>query len=122
MRALSGGGVLPPCALVLAGCDLLDPGTCTTEFVYGVTVEAFSEVDGTPVTEGLAGVLAEGSWSEEMMRVENWLLGAGERAGRYTATVTAPGFEPWSETGIRVDQGPCHVTRARLRADLVPTG
>jgi hypothetical protein len=60
MRALSGGGVLAACALVLAGCDLLDPGTCTTEFVYGVTVEAFSEVDGTPVTEGLAGVLVEG--------------------------------------------------------------
>jgi hypothetical protein len=56
-----------------------------------------------------------------MMQVENWLAGAGERAGRYTATVTAPAFEPWIETGIRVDQGRCHVTRARLRADLVPT-
>ena len=103
----------------LSGCDIVDPVACTDEFVLGLHVEAVDSLDGDPVTQGLAGFALQGDYAEEMEGFENQLFGAGERPGTYAVLVTAPGFRPWVRTGVRVQEGRCHVVPVKLTARLV---
>jgi hypothetical protein len=106
--------------LVLAGCDVTDPAGCTAEIRFGVSVEVVSLADGRPVVEGLAGVLREGDYSEDMFVDENRVQGAPERAGTYDLTITAEGFETLRENGISVTENECHVNTRTLTAELTP--
>lgn len=107
-------------ALAVAACDSATSVACTDQFVYGITVEVTSQADASPVTAGLAGTLTDGAYTEEMQRFENVLEGAGERAGTYTLTITAEGFQPLQQAGLVVEQGECHVIPRSLGARLVP--
>jgi hypothetical protein len=44
---------------------------------------------------------------------------AGERAGTYVVTVTAPGYETWRMENVRVNDGRCHVSTKTLKVRLV---
>lgn len=107
--------------LVLAACDVVDPTVCTDEFVYGVQVTVVDVATAAPVTEGLEGTLTEGAYVEEM-QVQgvngNILLGAGERAGTYSLTIRANGYETINESGIVVTENECHVNPVSLQAEL----
>lgn len=105
-------------ALAVGGCGSTDPVVCTTEFVYGVSVEVFT-ADGAPAATGLAGLLEEGAHREQMEVRGNMLLGAGERAGTYDVTVTAPGHLPWVRRNVEVTADECHVIPVELTARLV---
>lgn len=106
--------------VLLAGCDLTDPDACTAEIVYGISVEVYNLSDGLPVVTGLAGILEEGEYSEEMRVRDNVVQGAPERAGTYDLTISADGFETLRQTGISVTENECHVVTRTLTAELTP--
>ena len=103
---------------MLGGCDIAGPLVCTTDVAYGVVVSAADE-EGVGVQEGLQGVTIRGSRSDPMEVFGNTLLGAAEQAGLFDVVVTAPGYEIWTRTGVRVRQGECHVVQVQLDAVLV---
>lgn len=99
--------------LMIAGCNLNLPGgggtICTAVFIYGLTVN-LTDPNGDPVT-GATVVISEGIFSETLTPVQDgFYTGAGERAGTYTLTVTATGFEPVTQNNIVVTADECHVT------------
>lgn len=105
--------------IAVCGCDALDVD-CTSDFRYGVSIEVRDASSGAPITEGLAGSLTDGDHSEDMEAWEHQLFGAGEREGRYTAVVTAPGYLPWQQAGIRVRADECHVIPVTFDVNLTP--
>ena len=56
-----------------------------------------------------------------MIAGDNTLFGATERAGRYTVTITATGFQPLVLPAIRVGKTAdgCHVITEERRAALL---
>ena len=93
---------------------------CTDEFAYGISIHASDAASGAPITAGLAGVLTDGSYHEDMMvwPTGATLVGAGERKGTYAATVSATGYRTWSKDGIQVDADRCHVKGVSVDAQL----
>jgi hypothetical protein len=87
--------------------------------VFGVVITALDASSGQPVTSGLSGVLSDGSYHEDMEVLANQLVGAGERAGRYSVSVTASRYRAWVQHEIRVEANECHVQPVRLEAKLV---
>lgn len=109
--------------LALATCDgASDPIACTAQFVYGITVHVVDSTTGLPVTDGLAGNLQDGSYAEAMMAFGSDLVGAGERAGTYTVTVTATGYSEWSTSEVVVTADECHVIPVSLEPRLQLAG
>jgi hypothetical protein len=103
---------------------VLSPTACTDEFRFGLRVEALDSLTDAPVSDGLAGLLLDGKYVEEMGVSDYELYGAGERAGTYAVVVTAPGHRAWVRTGVKVRENECHVIpvslTARLLADSLP--
>ena len=64
----------------------LEPIACTTQFVFGITIQVTDRATGLPITDGIAGTLVDGDFSEDMESFSNSLVGAGERAGTYDAS------------------------------------
>ena len=106
-------------SVVLSGCGLVDPVSCTDNFVYGIVITAVDAETGTAVSEGLQGVTIRSSTSSDMEVFDNTLLGAGEQAGNFAVVVTAPGYELWTKTDIQVTEDECHVRPIRLTAELL---
>ena len=109
--------------LPLVECRWIDdPVVCTDIFVYGINVTLTDAETGQPI-EGATLTLTEGSYSETM---ESFLgsgqyVGAGERAGTYTLTAEADGYESTTVTNIFVDADECHVIPVTLTVELTPT-
>ena len=103
----------------LVGCVLEAP--CTDLFAYGVNVTLTNAVTGEPVSNATL-TLAEGSYTEVMQSIPTGdYVGAGERAGTYTLTATAPGFQPQTISDIVVTADRCHVQGVHLDVALQPT-
>lgn len=116
--------LLAAAALALAACDgISDPIACTAEVRPGVKIEAVSDVDDSPVIDGLAGELVDGDYEEELgvLSEQNLLFGATERPGTYLATVRATGFDDLEIPGIEVDADECHVITEERTARLTPS-
>ncbi|UCC32091.1 MAG: carboxypeptidase regulatory-like domain-containing protein, partial [Phycisphaerales bacterium] len=101
MRGLRISVLISTVSLTAAGCiPIFDRNACTAIFAYGLTVRVMDE-NGDPVS-GATLTLTEGDYVETIpgppgSGVEpepGVYLGAGERAGTYTLTVEAEGFEP----------------------------
>ena len=107
-------------ALLGTACGVTEPQgvICTREFRYGVKATVTDAADGAPATEGLSGLLAEGSYREEMEVGGNVLFGAGERAGLYELTITAEGYVTWTQNDIEVTADECHVDTVGLEVQL----
>ena len=116
-RSLAAFLALP---VLLAGCDVTDPEACTAEIRYGISVEVYNLADGRPIVDGLAGLLREGEYSEEMAVTDNRVQGAPERSGTYDMTITAEGYETLRQNGISVRENECHVETRTLTAELTP--
>ncbi|MGY8779150.1 MAG: hypothetical protein ACKVIN_13650 [Longimicrobiales bacterium] len=106
--------------LLSTACGVTEPQgiSCTREFRYGVTAAVTDAADGTQATEGLSGVLTEGSYREEMEVGGNVLVGAGERAGLYELTIMADGYVAWTESALEVTADKCHVDPVSLEVLL----
>jgi hypothetical protein len=109
--------------LLSTACGVTEPKgiICTREFRYGVTATVTDAADGSQETEGLSGILAEGSYREEMGVGGNVLAGAGERAGLYELTVMADGYVTWTQGDIEVTADECHVEPVSLTVLLHPS-
>lgn len=107
--------------------DIFDGGrVCTTEFRHGISVHVTDSVTGAPAAGGAKLVVRDGTYADSMVVSENpayvqdWMAGAGERAGTYTVTITKPGYRPWSRAGVVVTRDECHVKGVLLEAKLQP--
>ena len=100
------------------GCGIVGPVGCTAEVRFGVVVTVVDALDGAFVTEGLFGVLVDGSFREEMEVFENTVRGAAERKGRYELTIMADGYTSFTERGIDVNADFCHVLPVAITAEL----
>ena len=110
-------------ALVTTGCSQqADPPICTALYAYGLTVTAVDASSGDSLTVTPMGIAREGEFSDTMEILGNRLMGAGERAGTYDITVTAPGYARWDTTGIVVTADECHVHGVGLTARLAREG
>jgi hypothetical protein len=108
-------------ALVTAGCSQqADPPICTALYAYGLTVTTVDAETGDSLTVTPMGIASDGAFSDTMQVFGNRLMGAGERAGTYDITVTAPGYARWDTTGITVTADECHVHGVGLTARLAP--
>lgn len=118
--ALLACGVLLPATL--SGCDILDPGACTTDVHPGIVVQVRDAATQEPAVSGATGVISDGSYTEELQSLSVNLLelvGALERAGTYTVTIDKPGYQQWKQERVRVRDGRCHVQTVTLQANLV---
>jgi hypothetical protein len=116
---------LAPLALLAGSCDLLPPTVCTTEARAGVSVEIRDAATARPLADSATVMVTEGSFSDTlhlcgMTDDYFWVSRCGleERAGTYGIEVSRPGYRPWSQSGVRVRRGECHVQTAVLRALL----
>jgi 5-hydroxyisourate hydrolase-like protein (transthyretin family) len=117
---MSAPGIL---VLALAGCSgTSDPIACTTQFVYGTTVHVVDSITGQPASDGLSGTAEDGSYTEAMTAFGSDLVGAGERAGTYTVTVTATDYLEWSTSEVVVTADECHVIPVSLEPRLQLAG
>ena len=100
--------LLCPALLIhVTGCGLV-PQPCTLEFIYGVIIIVTDE-RGDAI-QGATATLTEGTYSETMeARPTGFYVGAGERAGMYSLTVEADGYETATIDEIVVEADECHV-------------
>jgi hypothetical protein len=107
----------PLVAVALGGCTLV----CTDELRSGIALDVFDAVTGAPVDATVT--LAEGDYVEVLgpdTGAGGSYAGAWERAGVYEVEVIAEGYVPEARSGVRVEQGDCHVEGVRLEIALQP--
>ncbi|MBK6495088.1 MAG: carboxypeptidase regulatory-like domain-containing protein [Gemmatimonadetes bacterium] len=119
--------LLPLCMLV-AGCDGDESIICTTEARFGVNLSVKDATTGQLIPEGVRGALRDGAYLDSLHvftdiegRIYS-LAGAVERPGTYRVDLVATGYQPWTRSDVRVEDGRCHVTPVSLVAEMVPTG
>lgn len=112
--------------LTLTACT--DGMICTASVEPAVVVEIRDAVDDTPVADGAAGWVREGTFSDSLRAyglTEGGALvsraAADEREGTYLVEVSHPGYTDWEQSGVRVSGDGCHVETAHLQAHLVRT-
>lgn len=110
--------------LFAVGCAGGNPfgGSCTTEFVYGVTVTVLDADTGDPIADGATLTIRDSGYVEVVAQSFDGrtLSGAGERPGRYSLGVERAGYQEWTQDGVVVIRGDCHVTPASTEARLSP--
>ena len=108
--------------LFLLGCPaVMDPVICTEIFVFGLNV-TITDGNGDSVS-GATLTLVEGDYTEIMMEIDPMgqsgvYVGAGERAGTYSLTIEADGFDTVTLDDIPIDADVCHVIPVELVLSL----
>ena len=109
--------------LILSSCtDTDDQIVCTLEVVDGLRVTVLDNTNGQPLAEGVIVTAVEGNYQETLQLVpglENLFVGAAERVGTYTITVTKDGFQTYTSSPIIVTRDVCHVITQPLTVNLV---
>lgn len=103
---------------LVAGACSQQPVICTALYAYGLNVTVLDATTDDPLPVTPMGIARDGQYRDTMEVMGNHLMGAGERAGNYDITVTAPGYVPWDTTGIVVTADECHVHGVSLTASL----
>jgi hypothetical protein len=111
--------------LMTTGCESSDddPINCTTEFVYGLNVVVLDAISGQPLIEGVEVTAVDGTYQEVLhtnFGMEYTFLGAGERIGNYTITVTKDGYLTQTLAAVAVPADVCHVITQSLTVNLQP--
>lgn len=84
-------------------------GACTQERRAGISVTLTDAITGNPISGGTL-IITEGSYQEKLQSPFPGLyLGAHERDGLYTLTVSVPTYVPNTVTNIQVPKDDCHV-------------
>ncbi len=115
-------GVVSLVTLFLVGCPPVNTGVvCTEIFVYGLNV-TITDGNGDPVSGGTL-TLVDGDYTEIMMEIDPMgqsgvYVGAGERAGTYSLTIEADGFDTVTLDEITIGADECHVIPVELALSL----
>lgn len=106
--------------LMASTCDNDDDQIfCTLEFVHGLNVTVLDSQTNQPLVDGVVVKATDGSYQEFLSGLENLFIGAGERAGTYTITVTKTGYQTYTSAPIRVTADVCHVIPQLVTVSLV---
>ena len=104
--------------------DIPDPINCTEIFVYGLKVTAIDGVTGSIIANQLTVKAIDGSYEEQLMRIENsdYFIGAGERQGNYIIEITSNDYQTFLSANIIVakTEDGCHVITEELEFTLQP--
>ncbi|MDO9015946.1 MAG: carboxypeptidase-like regulatory domain-containing protein [Deltaproteobacteria bacterium] len=120
MRHLLLGAILSLAGVVsLPGC--LDTQECTTDYRFGINVTVRSASSGAPIADATV-VIAEDTYTETLSPIgpPGSYAGAGEREGRYTLSVSAPGFVSPAPRTVVVTGDECHVIGVSVPIELTP--
>jgi hypothetical protein len=107
--------------LASVSCTILpDPIACTAIYAYGITATVTDQDTGSPIP-GATLTLTDGVYVEEMESFQTGdFVGAGERAGTYSLTATAPGYQSLAIDDIVVTADICHVHGVHVDVELSP--
>ena len=111
---------LLPGTVAVSACNLV-PGACTTEAVPAVSVDVRDMITNTPAGRGARIIARDGAFADTADFTGSYDGPYGvahERAGTYTVTVEQQGYNVWSQTGLNVSRGECHVRTVSLTARL----
>lgn len=112
--------------LALLSCNSDDPNpqNCTEEYVYGLCVTVRDAVNNSIITESITVTASDGSYEEQLMRIESSdnFFGAGEREGTYIIEVTSNDYQTFTSSPIVVGrtEDDCHVVTEILEFQLLP--
>ncbi|MEM7085710.1 MAG: carboxypeptidase-like regulatory domain-containing protein [Bacteroidota bacterium] len=110
--------------LLLFSCknndDDTEPINCTTEFVYGLTVQVRDANTGGIIVSDITVTARDEPYEEELVFLFDTFIGAGERAGNYTLTVQADGYLTLITPVIEVGANECHVIGQFVELELQP--
>lgn len=119
-------------AVTLAACGILPEfATCTTSIEPALIVEIRDAASDAPLAFAARGVVRDGSYVDSLRPYESTgpaptqvlfsRRAAEERAGTYSVEVLLEGYARWTQTGLRVERGTCHVETRRIVARLQTT-
>lgn len=103
----------------------VDGLVCTTYMAPGIELWIYDATTGSSAACDAEVTLRDGDYAEAR-RSDSVACGGGmvhaayERPGRYTVTVTKPGYRAWQQSDVMVSADLCHVGLTTVRADLVP--
>ena len=112
--------------LMASGCEKDHDDSqivCTQEFVYGLHITVLDAATGLPLTDGVTVKATAGSYHENLFLIsggDNIFVGAGERIGLYTITVTKDSYQIYTSSPIAVTANVCHVNPQSLTVNLQP--
>ena len=93
---------------------------CTEEFVYGLIVTVTDANTNQPIEEGITVLAEDDDYSEVLEFAFDSYIGAGERAGMYTITVSGDGYKTAVVGPIEVTADECHVMTETVTIILMP--
>ena len=104
---------LAPLLVLLAGCDIFDPGDCVAIGRFALNVIVKDSLTGGPPPTETRVIAREGEYADTLsMGIPN---AAGtsfplavERTGSYVVTVEAPGYRTWSKANVVVKRSSGH--------------
>lgn len=106
--------------LCLAGCDT-GPIACTLLYAYGLSATVADANTGAAITNATL-TLTDGAYQETMQTFPSGdYVGAGERAGTYTLTASAPGYQDKTIPNIVVTRDQCHVMGVHVDVQMQPS-
>ncbi|QIE60016.1 hypothetical protein G5B37_10705 [Rasiella rasia] len=113
--------------LLAIGCSNEDESgdaqvTCSEEFIYGLSVEVRNATTASLITSGIEVTAQDGEYTETLELATDVYVGAGERSGVYTLTISGDGFVTQETDAITVvlTADNCHVVTQEVSVALVP--
>ena len=120
--------LLPLAILALTACTNPFASACTTFVASGLVVIVHDSLTGAPIAAGAVGIATDGAYRDSLRLAglasdgtPESLAGADERPGTYIVQVSRPGYFAWSDSGVSVIGGRCHVQTVTLTAEMTPS-
>lgn len=109
-------------SVACSGDDDNNDVICTEEARAGLNVTVKDAETAQVLGEGVTVVAADGAYTETLQYLDApaQFVGAWERAGTYTLTVTAEGYETFTSQPIAVGEDECHVISEIITVQLQP--
>ena len=95
---------------------------CTTEAVAALNVTVRLGDSTTPTSEGITVVATDGDYTETLQVINTTnptFIGAFERQGNYTRTVSKDGYQTFTSGVISITRDQCHVIPEQIHVVLV---
>ena len=109
-------------AIAALGCSagsMSDGTVCDASAAAGINIGVRDSISGALVGDGSHIVAREGTFADSLTASGSGPYGlVFERAGTYAVTVTQTGYKPWTQAGVVVTKGACHVKGVALTALL----